>query len=340
MSNGIKALRQIQMSRETTQGSPTASFTVWRGTGALEDTRETVFPEEDIGIFGGVDRQYFAWLGSRLELEETEATFEQLPHILDAGIALAAPTTDASSAFIRTYTFPIAADSTKSSSDLQTYSFKCGDNNEVEKFSFGFVTEFNLSGVAKESLKMSATFEGRETTTDSGFAAVSIPAVEEILFGKGRLYIDEVSTDFGTTEISQTLLGMELNITTGWQAVFSADGRSDFSFIKQVRPEITLDVTFEHNGNASAEKTKRRSGTARLIQLKFTGAGLTTTDASAPYDTKTLLIRLAGKWDTFEKLDEQDGNDVIKATFRARYNATANAFAQLIVVNELASIPG
>lgn len=339
MANGIRALRQIQMGREAVQGTAPASYSVWRGTGTLEDTRESVFPEEDIGIFGGVDRQYFAWLGAKLEMDETEATFEQLPHILDAGIALAVPTTDASSAQIRTYAFPISSTDAKSSSDLQTYSFLVGDNNEVEQFNFGFVSEFTLSGAAKEALKVAATWEGRQVSTAAGFASVSIPAVEEILFGRGYLYIDSTTDSFGTTQVAQTLLGMELNITTGWQAVFSADGRSDFSFIKQVRPEITLDVTFEHNGSASAEKAAWRAGTSRLIQLKFLGSSLSSTDAGAPYDTKALVINLAGRWEKFEKLDEQDGNDIVKATFRARYNATANAFAQLIVVNELASMP-
>ena len=66
---------------------------------------ETVFPEEDIGIFGGVDRSYIPKTGGQIVLEGV-ATFEQLPHILDAGVYAATATTDASSAFIRTWTFP------------------------------------------------------------------------------------------------------------------------------------------------------------------------------------------------------------------------------------------
>lgn len=340
MANGIKSLRQIQMGRESTQGSAPASFTPWRGVGTIEDTRETVFPDEDVGIFGGVDRAYSPTLSGQLVLDETPATFEQLPHIFDAGIANATPTTDASSAFIRTYTLPIASTDAKESTDLQTYSFKCGDNAEVEKAAFGYVSEFSLTGAAGEALNMTATFETREVSTDgAGFATVTIPAVEEILFSKGKLFIDNADGTLGGTQVSQTLLSAELTVVTGWMGVDAADGRLDFSFLKQAQPEITLNVTFEHNGAAIAEKAAWRAGTPRKIQLLFEGSALSSTDAGADYDVKSLVINLAGKWEKFEKLDEMDGNDVISATFRARYNATAALFAQFIVANEVEAMP-
>jgi hypothetical protein len=342
MANGIKALRQIQMSREASasQGSPTTDFTVWRGTGTLEDLRETTFPEEDIGKFGGVDRTYSPKTGGQLVLDETPATFEQLPHIFDAGIANATPTTDTSSAFIRTYNFPIESTDVKESTDLQTYSFKAGDNNEVEKCGFGHVSEFTLSGAAAEALMITATFDTREVSTDGdGFATVTIPDVEEILFSKGKLFIDAVGGVLGATQVTKTLLAAELKVTTGWKGIDTGDGRVDFSFIKQTQPEITLDVTFEHNGSASAEKSAWRAGTARKLQLLFEGSALATTDAGATYDVKSLVVNLAGKWEKFEKLDEMDGNDIVKATFRSRYNSTAALFAQFIIANEVETMP-
>lgn len=336
MANGIKALRQIQMQREVTQGTAVSSdtYTVWRGTGTLEDSRESVFPEEDIGIFSGTDRQYFPKLSTALELDEIEATFEQLPHILDAGIRNATPTTDTGSDYIRTYTWPVVSSDVAESTDLQTYSFKCGDNNEVEAFSFGFIKEFTLSGNAGEAWKVKATFEGRSPTTDSaGFASVSIPAVEDMLFSKSKLYIDASSDTIGSTLISNTLIGADLTATTGWQAVHTGSGRLDFSFIKQVQPEIKLDITFEHNSTASAEKTAWRNNIPRQIRIICEGSALAS--AGALYTYKTMVINLAGKWDTFEKIDEQDGNDIVTGHFIARYNSTAALFASITVVNEV-----
>lgn len=341
MANGIKALRQIQLNREDVQGTATSDFTPWRGTGTLEDIRTVVFTEEDIGIFGGVDRQYVPKTGGQLVLESTPATFEQLPHIFDGGLYMTTSTTDASAAKIRTYTLPISSSDVKESTDLQTFSIKAGDNNEVEKASFGFVSEFSLSGQAGEALMVTATIETRTVSTDNdGFETVSIPTVEEILFSKGQFYVDATDTDFGVTEVSNTLISADLNVKTGWQAVDAANGQSYFAFLKQVQPEIVLDVVFEHNASAAAEKSAWRAGTARLIRLKFTGTALSDTDAGATYDTKTLIINLAGKWEKFEKLDERDGNDIVAGTFRARYNATAAKYAEFIIVNEVETMPG
>lgn len=336
---GIKALRQIQLNREDTQGTSSSDYTPWRGTGALEDMRETVFPEEDIGIFGGADRAYTPKESGQLTLEGV-ATYEQLPHIFDAGIYAATATTDDSSAFIRTWTFPEVAADAKASTDLMTYSFKFGDNKEVDEAHFGFVSEFSLTGTAGEALNVSATFQTRGVATDTdGFETVTIPTVEEILVSKGKLYIDAIGGTIGATQKSGTLLDMDLKVTTGWMPVFAADGRIDHAFIKQVQPEIILDVTFEHEDSAVAEKAFWRANTSRLLQLKFEGTALS--DAvGGTYAVKTYIINLCGKWEKFSPLDEIDGNDVIKGTFRARYNATAAQFAQFIVANETETMPG
>lgn len=337
MANGIKSLRQIQLCRETSQGTSTTDYEVWRGEGTIKDMRETVFPEEDIGIFGGTTRNYTPKLGCELTISETPATFEQLYHIFDSGLYSATATTDASSAKIRTYTLPLTQSTLKSSTDLQTFSTLAGDNNEVEAASFLFTREFELSGSAGGALNVSAVMEGREVAPDTdGFdASAEIVTVEEILFSKGRLYIDPASaTDFGLTEVSNTLLECTLSVNELWRAKHAASGRLDFSFIKMTKPEIMLDITFEHNTSAATEKAAWRDHTTRLIQLKFEGTALSDTDATATYDTKTLICNLPGRWETFEALDEQDGNNTVTGTFRVRYDATAAKFAQFILVNE------
>jgi hypothetical protein len=335
MANGIKALRQIQICREDTQGTATTDFYIWRGIGTLEDARESVWPEEDIGIFGGTDRQYFPKLAATLEMDEVEATFEQLPHILDAGIKYAAPTTDTGSGYIRLWEEPVT--DAVESTDLMTYSMKCGDNNEVEKFSFGFVTEFSLSGSAGEAWMVKSTWTGREASTDGdGFdSGATLQDVEEALFSKTKLYLDATSDTIGTTLVSNTLIGATLEVTTGWTAVHTGSGRLDLSFVKQVKPEIKLDVTFEHNNTASLEKYYWRNGTARQIRLLCEGSALSDDGA---YTYKTLQIDLAGKWDTFDKIDEQDGNDVVTGHFIARYNSTADLLAAFTIVNEVADL--
>jgi hypothetical protein len=180
---------------------------------------------------------------------------------------------------------------------------------------------------------------GRQVTASTFTPSTDapVPDVEEILFSTGKLYIDAVSTDFGVTQISNSFLSMDLSVTTGFQAVYTSEGFLYFSYLKNVGPEIVLNITFEHDGNATAEKSNWRLEVPRKIRVEFTGSALSSTGGT--YDNKKLLIDLVGKWEDFEAISDQDGNDTVTGTFRARYNSVAAMRARFTVVNELSSIP-
>ena len=168
------------------------------------------------------------------------------------------------------------------------------------------------------------------------FDLLSIPAVEEILFQKTKLYIDASSTAAGTTQKSNTLLNFELDYKSGWKGQPAADGRLDFSFTKLAKPSGTLKLTFEHDGSATAEKTAWRNKTPRLIRLIVTGTSLVT---PATYSTKTLIIDVLGVWTKFSSLQDDNGNDTVTGTLMLGYDNTATQAGQFIVVNTLASLP-
>ena len=330
---GIKALRKIQIGKETTAGTAVAATALWRGKGTIEDASEFKFPEENIGYLSGVDRQYNPKLLAKLSMDEVEATFEQLPYILAAGVknVVSGSADGSSSGKIYTYTLPTTAANT-----VTTYTLEGGDDQQEEEMEYGFVESFKLSGKPGEGLMVSADWKGRQVTASSFTGSIAVPTVEEILFSKAKLYIDAVSSTYGNTQKTNTFMAMDLNVTTGLQEVFTGDGNLYFSFIKSVMPEIVLDVTFEHDGTATTEKTYWRAGTPRLIRALFQGAALTT--AGAAYSVKTFIVDLPGKWEKFEKLDEINGNDVVKGKFRSRYNSTVSNAGKFVVVNELASL--
>jgi hypothetical protein len=325
---GIRAARRIQIGKEDPQGTKVDATTIWRGIGTIQDNLETVFPPEDIGILTGTDRLYIPKVEAQLTLESTEATFEQLPYLFEMGIRSVTPTTDADSAGVYTYNMVCASTDILSSTDLAVYTFEGGDNQQEEEFAFGFVKSITLSGSAGGALMMSAEVVGRQVEPGAFTSAVAIPTVEEILFSKGTLSLDTTAVYPSTTAVSNTLLAMDLNITTGWTQVYAADGQLYFSFIKPVMPEVVLTVTFEHNTSSVAEKAFWRAGTARSLSVSFPGS-----------TGKTFVASMVGKWESFDKLGEQDGNDIVRGTFRARYNSTAAAMFRAVVQNGLASLP-
>jgi len=332
---GIKSLRQIQMSRESAIRTPTTDYTVWRGTGTLQDQRVVVFPDEDVGIFGGTDRQYVPQKMGELVMEDTPATYEQIGHIFDAGLYEATPVADGGgSGYVRTYTMPQASTDIKQSTDLQTYGFKGGDNVDVEYAKGSFVRSFSLSGNSGEAVNVTATWETCEVASDTdGFETATTPSVEEILFSKAELYIDDSTDTIGTTQIDGAFISMDLSVTTGWKSIFSADGSLEYSGLKQVMPEIMLNVTFEHTAaGVVAEKAAWRAGTSRLIRIQAEGSALET---SGSYDYNTLIFDLAGKWESFEAIGDEDGDDIVTGTFRCRYNSDAAKFFEAVLVNEV-----
>ena len=128
-------------------------------------------------------------------------------------------------------------------------------------------------------------------------------------------------------------------MTSGWVTVDAKDGRLDFSTIKRTDDEIMLDVTFEHSNVAETEITAWRNQTERAIRLKFTGATtFTTTDT---YDTNTFIMNLYGKWLTFgaEGLEDQNGDNIYRGTFKVAYSSAAGAKASFVVVTEQATLP-
>ncbi len=302
----------------------------------FEDTSRVVFPKEDVGLVVPTDRNYIPYVGGKWPMKATPATFEQLNHVLEAGIksvgtgAADGVGTDK----IYDYPFPESALNT-----LKTYTLENGDNNVMKEGEYGFVTDFNLAGKCGEAWMISSNWQVRQLSITSFTGALSIPTVEEMLFSKTKLYIDLISGTYGTTQKSATLLEANLKVKTGWVATCPGDGQLYYRSIQFSREayEVALDITFEYETTAAAEEAFFLAKTARKIQLKCEGTAVGTPGTTYTY--KTMIINLPGKWSKFSPLGVKDGNSIVTGTFLARYNATAADAGNILVVNELASVP-
>ena len=186
---------------------------------------------------------------------------------------------------------------------------------------------------------VSADWYGREVSDTTKTPAISIPPVSEIIVNSGKLYIDEPGGSVGGTLVSDTLFEIDLDIVTGMQEFWAMDGSNDFSFDKYSAEveALVLKLTYEHNASAVLEKAKYRSQTDRLIRLLFEGPDLATPGTT--YSKKTLQVDLAGFYNTWEPLDENQGNDIVKVEFIIAYNVTAALKAEFTIVNELSALP-
>lgn len=331
---GSRALTKIQLGRESTAGTAVAATTLWRGMGTIHDTREAQLVSEDVGILMGTHRSIIPNYEAAISMASVNGNFQQILHLLEAGIMTATPADDGvGSGKIYTYNFPTTAAPT-----IKTYTIEGGDNQQAEEMEYSFVESFSLSGTNREGLMMAGEWKGRQVTNSTFTGALAVPAVEDILAQKGKLYINAVSSAFGTTPITGTLLSMEFSYTTGIIPKYTIDtGNLYFAFHQFTKPEARLNLVFEHDSVAVAEKTAFRAETPRAIQLKFEGSALTTPGTTYTYHT--LILNLPGKYTKFEALSEQDGNNTYAAEFAIGYDSTLATAGQIIVVNQLASVP-
>lgn len=333
MAEGIVSLRKTQFGRESTAGTAVAATSVQRlmSNGAKDDS-VVEFIAEHIGYLAPINRTAQPKKAASISFDDSPMTFEQCMYPFDAGIKTVTATADGvGTGKIYTYTFPTTAVNT-----VKTYTIESGDNIQAREMEYSFCESIAISFNAGEVVNISSNWIGRQWTNTTFTGALSAPTVEDILTSKGKLYIDAVAGTIGTTQVSNTLLSGTLNITTGWKAVWTADGNLYFSFAKNTAPEITLDLTYEHNTSAETEYSAFVAGTPRQIQLKFEGSALGTPGTTYTY--KTLKIDLAGSYETWDAFGDQDGNNTVSCTFRAGYNSTAAKFAEITVVNLVSSI--
>ncbi len=334
-TGGVKALRKIQLGKQSSIDTAVAATTTWRGTGLLEDDAEIKFVEEQIGIALPTTRNFTPKTGSKITLDPIDATFQQLPYLFEMGVAEEVATQDgAGTGYIYAYAMPTTAINA-----LSLYTIEGGNNEQAEEASAVFCSKFKISGNQAEGVMMEGELIGRAISDTTFTGALTIPTLvpgDHINFGGSQLFIDEPGGTLGATEITCTLYSFELDVETGWAGVF-ANCRKDYAHIQWLQENFsaTLKLVYKHNTTAETEKTRKAANTARQIRLSFAGNALGT---PATESTLSFRVDAAGAYEEMTHGDV-DGNDVKEATLRIGYDLTAALGLEFRVVNELTALP-
>lgn len=319
----------VQLGRESTAGTAVAATTVWRGPfGSLEDQRVEKIAEEEIGVLVPAERVYDSAIRAGIALPATELTYEQVLHVLEAGIKTVSPT--GTNPYTYTYAFP--TDTTTRT--IKTYTIEGGNTivtvDQME-MNYSFVEEFEFSGKADESWMMSSTWKGQKLTVATITGAISAPTVEPVLFGHTKFYVNDSGGTIGTTQVTGKLLNAQVRCKTGIMFVPSGDGNLYPSAHKFVRPEITFALAYELEQDTGAsfvatERGKFTSKAARLIRLK------------AVSSAKEFHLDFAAKYDKFGAYENSDGNTSVKVEGHAIYSSTDSLYFQAKVINALSAV--
>jgi hypothetical protein len=167
-------------------------------------------------------------------------------------------------------------------------------------------------------------------------AGITPPTVEQILFQKGKIYLDAVDGTIGATRLTDTWLEFNMGIKTGLLAVWTGDGSLSFSFIKFVGASVEGSIKFEHDAVGVARYDDFKAGLTKKVRMEFLGSALA--GAGGSYTTKALRIDMSMKIKSVKLLDSVNGNNTVTVNYKAVYNSTADLFCVLSVVNKLATL--
>ena len=340
---GSTALQRLVLAEETTSGTEaTTGFEAWRSEepGQIQDARNIGDVTEKVGSVLPNLRTYVASLDGTIDLGSAPASFQQIKHILSAGVSDASEAADGGgSATVYTFSFGVSTPAT-----IKTYTLFTGDDetSDILRLTYGFVQSFTIGSNAGEAVTMEGTFRGRGPTVKSPatWPSTTIPSVSTIVASKGTFAVDDIdgAASAGDTTVSSTVHSWSLSVTTGWDAFWTVDRGSgtagadeaglDFAGIRFSGDDFDASATvvWDHDATGITEKGKYTSAARRQFQITMYGADLTT---AGSWDKEALQISFSGYYTSISALGDTNGNSTYEASVRIGYDSQANAGAGL-----------
>jgi hypothetical protein len=333
---GVTKLSKVQLGLETSKGSAVDATALWLGPAQLKDNREAVFPDENIGYLGQVDRSYIPSADSEITFTAIEANYEQIGYPFAAGVAdVVAGAANGGSSNAYKYAYTLA---TTAAPTTKAYTIEGGDNQQEYEATYGFCEEITLSGAPREAVKIASKWRARSMGKNTFTAAIAVPTVEQILFQNGKIYLDAVGGTLGATQLTNTWLGFDMTIKTGLIPVFTGDGSLYFSFDKCVGPAVTGSITFEHDAVGVARYDDFVAGTTKKVRMLFAGSATGYTGTGGTFTSRALQLDMSMKIVSVDPLASINGNNVVKINYMAVYNPTASLYFVATVCNLLSAL--
>jgi len=157
-----------------------------------------------------------------------------------------------------------------------------------------------------------------------------VAAVQEMLFGNTSFFIDATGGTVGTTQESGVLLEASIQVNTGIQPVFAADGTLYFTAHKIVPPSLEFTLTLELDSTANTVVTERafwKSQATRLFQLSCPGTS-----------SRAFVAKWAGKYTSVGSYQNSNGNTTIQLSGRAVYSSADALFFDFSVTNAVTAL--
>lgn len=332
MTYATKPFNLCQIGRESVAGTAVPATTIWRGLfGGFNDERTRETAEEDVGVLAPSERTYDTMLGVTAPMPETPLTFEQVLHLLEAGVQTATPT--GAGPYVYVYSYSLA----DTPNPIRTYTLRLGNRiaaADVRNISYALVQEMTFAGKQGEAWMMQGTWMAPRAVAGTFTASLALPAVEQAIFANTIFYLDNSGGTIGTTQKIGVLMDAEVKIEPGLTWVPVGDGNLYATAHKHGRPRVSFTISYELQQVAgvslvAVERAAYEANALRLIRLRCAGSA-----------GRYFQLDMAGRYDNVSEYKTEGENNVV-VTFEGHcdYSAADALFFTATVANGLATVP-
>lgn len=247
--------------------------------------------------------------GTRFSFSDQPVVWEQLPHWLT--MALGGNVTPVSlGGGLYRWTFtrsPLANPAFRTWTLQRRFSNGFGDNVD-QRMAYAGMDKLSLKYAMNEHARLSGSGFARKYSTSTITAGLSLPTAVLGVSALSAVYLNDTWATVGNTQVTEQVIGWELEHGTGNMPLHTADGRTDLDFTKhQVNAdEVTLSIKLTlllDPTTYAAELAKAEAGALRALRIRLTAGGSRVfyVDALCQHTKPSLF-----------KIGEQDGQDIVE----------------------------
>lgn len=312
-----RAQRQIIIGAEATPGDGATPDVALRAVAELRAVADKVIPDEDIGSFAPA-RNYLATLKAEGNLK-MDAYYEHAPYLVSMAMGQGG-VSGASDPYTWTFELP---DTTPD--DFQTYRVEFTDGaDHVVRADDVFATSLTISGEAGGPVMIEAELSGGAVTFPSALGATLTPLAQPTAANMSQvtMWIDNGYGTIGTTQMGELisfnwkLEGLQHH--KQFAGALYPNGRGHDKW------DVTLEIVAEmENGVIEGEKDKLLSaGGISAIRIRSSASSNDRLTIDGVYIVTEV-----------DNLDERDGNNIVKITYKAQKDSSDNVPSIVIITN-------
>lgn len=328
MAAGLKALRKIQLGKETNHGVAVAATARLIGTLGMALDMQLFKPEDqETGLLSSFMRSYPAGYVANLPFE-SDANYEQLMYMLAMTIIGGVAPTGAGP-YVWTYSPNLS-----SANNPDSFTIEYGDDVQAFESAFCYGKDLGISGMLDEAVKVKSALVGKGMDTTTFTGALTNPLVlTPVLTNTGKFYMDTTFAGIGVTQKTATLVDFDWKLSEGITPIKYVDGNLGFTDRAEKKRHVELNLTLAFDTSALTLFTafKASPQTASYVALKFTGPAITG-------GTDGLILQGCFTVAEYPTIEERDGQDVVKLKLTSQYDATSGKEWEVILTNAVATL--